>query len=175
LRPDVYQIWTNRAELPASGESRFPAGVLGKERYPELDVERLDEQSVASHELHSMFNGIGIQFLSLHLVTLDFPRKTMYLRRTTAESGHTSAVMFLKGLRENGRLPGWSKDEAMASRQALLHFNYPNSATLVAQKPGDPSTYHYAIGRASESSAWKLQRAWRTDPTSKNNEEFSVR
>lgn len=175
LRPDSYDIWTNLTEPPADGETRYPAGVLGAQRYPALDLERLDLNSLANHDLHTRFNGIGIQFLSLHLVTLDFPKRIVHLKRTAETSGYTSAEIFLKSLRENGQLPGWSKNEEAAPRHALLHFHYPDSATFDGQKTGDAFTYHYSIYRPSESSAWKLQRAWRTDPAGKINEEFSVR
>lgn len=175
LRPDSYDIWTNLTESPADGESRCPAGVLGGESYPELDVEKLDDNSLASHDLHTRFNGIGIQFLSLHLVTLDFPKRIMYLKRTAEISGYTSAEIFLKGLRETGQLPGWSKNAEIAPRHELLHFHYPNSATFDGQKIGDAFTYHYSVYRASESSGWTLQRAWRTDPSGRTNEELSVR
>jgi hypothetical protein len=176
LRPDIYERWTNLSKPPEGSESRCPRGVLGKETYPELDLENLDEKAIASGDLHTGFNRIGIQFLSLHLVTLDFPGRTMYLKRTTETSGYTSAVQFLKSLRENGRLPGWSKDEAILPAQPNLHFHYPNSATYDIYKIGDSSfLYHYVIDRASESGEWKLQRAWRTDSSGKTNEEYSVR
>lgn len=175
LRPDLYEMWTNLSEPPRSGESRYPKGVLGNETYPELDLESLDEKSISSGDLHTEYNGIGIQFLSIHLVTFDFPGRTMYLKRTTETSEYTSAVRFLRSMKENGRLPGWSKDEGVLPPQALLHFHYPDSATFDGPKPGDPSsTYHYVIVRASESSDWKLQKAWRTDSAGSTNAEYSV-
>jgi hypothetical protein len=174
LRPDIYDRWMNLSK-PASGETRYPKGLLGDETYPELDLQKLDEKSIASGDSHTGYNGIGIQFLSLHLVTFDFPGRTMYLKRTTETSAYTSALQFLKSLRESGRLPGWSKDEAPLPPQTLLRFHYPNSATFDGYKPGDPSfAYHYVIVQASESGEWKLQKAWRTDTTGKTNE-YSVR
>lgn len=174
LRPDIYERWMDLAKPPEGGESRYPRGVLGNERYPELDVVKLNENAITSGDLHARLNGIGVQFLSLHLVTLDFPGRTMYLKRTTETSGYTSAELFLKSLRENGRLPGWSKEDAVRPPLPLLHFHYPDSATYEGRKAGDSTfTYYYEIGRASESSEWKLQRAWRTD--GKTNEELSVR
>jgi hypothetical protein len=29
------------------------------------------------------YNGIGLRFLARHLVTFDFPKRTMYLKRTS--------------------------------------------------------------------------------------------
>ncbi|HLX69661.1 MAG TPA: hypothetical protein VKV04_08555 [Verrucomicrobiae bacterium] len=173
LRPDIFDTWTNLSKPPHSGQSRYPKGVLGGETYPELDLERLDENTLSSGDLHTGYNGIGIQFLSLHLVTFDFPERTMYLKRTMETSGYTSAVRFLKSLKENGRLPGWSKDDGMLPRQTLLHFHYPDSAAFEAHKVGDSLfIYHYVIVRASEGSEWKLQKAWRTDGST--NQEYSV-
>lgn len=176
LRPDIYETWTNLSEPPESGESRYPKGALGRETYPELDLEMLDQNTIASGDLHTEFNGVGIQFLSLHLVTFDFPRRTLYLKRTMKTSGYTSAVRFLKSLRENGRLPGWPKEDGVMPPQALLHFHYPGLATFEGQKAGDSSfTYHYVIVRLSEGSEWRLQKAWRTDSSGSTNEEYSVR
>src|SRR5262249_12678159 len=90
LRPDIYDRWMNLSN-PASGESRFPKGRLRNETYPELDLQKLDENAIASEDLHTGFNGIGIQFLSLHLVTFDFPNRTMYLKRTSEISDYASA------------------------------------------------------------------------------------
>lgn len=171
LSSELYQQWTNVALPPSSGACRCPNGVLGGQTYPEIDLERIDS---GGHGSHRKLNGIGIQFLSLHLVTFDFPRKTMYLKRTTESSGYTSAVWFLKHLRESGKLPGWTNNEELSPRQALLHFHYPDSATFDAQKSGNPTNYHYSISRASEESAWKLEKAWRTDPSGKTVEEYPV-
>lgn len=174
LRPDIYDIWTNLSNPPEGGECRYPRGVLGSETYPELNLEKL--KLIAGQDLHMGYNGIGIQFLSLHLVTFDFPERTMYLKRTAERSEYTSALHFLQTLRENDRLPGWSKGEGAIPPQASLHFHDPDSAIFEGHKAGDSSfTYHYAIVRTPDRSAWKLQRAWRTDSTGITNEEYTVR
>jgi hypothetical protein len=170
LRPDIYERWMNVSN-PAGGESRYPNGRLGRETYAELDLQKLN--SVVSGDLHTGLNGVGMEFLSLHLVTLDFPGRTMYLKRTREISEYTSAARFLKSLKENDRLPGWSKDgEAMPPRP-VLHFDDSGSATFDGHKLGD-STYHYAIVRTSENSEWKLLRAWRTDPKGMTIEEYPM-
>ena len=175
LRPDIYERWTNLAVPPEGGESRSPKGVLGNETYPGLDLVKLNENAISSGDLHAGFNGIGIEFLSLHVVTLDFPGRTMYLKRTTETSGYTSAVQFLNGVRETGQLPGWSKGEGVTPPEPLLRFHYPDWATFDGHKVGDSSsTYHYVLSRVS--GEWKLKRAWRTeDSTGKTNEWYSVR
>jgi hypothetical protein len=69
--PQYFQRWTNQEVLPANGEARFPNGMFDGETYPFVDLE---EKPVES-------DGIGLSFLARHLVTLDFPKQTMYLQR----------------------------------------------------------------------------------------------
>jgi hypothetical protein len=71
LMPKFFQQWTNRAVSPAKGEARSPVGMFGGQKYPYVS---LRSQNVES-------DGIGIHFLARHLVTLDFPKRTMYLQR----------------------------------------------------------------------------------------------
>jgi hypothetical protein len=137
-------------------------------------------------------NLIGLRFLARHLVTFDFPGRRMYLKRTSlsplvgdrfvkaeaaAKSTAESAVEFLKTLKENGQLPGWSKDDEGTIRETV-RFNYyelyPKSATLDIQKSGDSSIYHYAVSRTAQDSPWKLERAWRTDQNDRTIEEYPV-
>jgi len=141
-------------------------------------------------------NLIGLRFLARHLVTFDFPGRRLYLKRTSSgplagdrfvktqaavRSAAESALGFLKGLKEAGQLPGWSKQDQGTIRETI-RFNYydlyyercPQSATLDVQKNGDSSIYHYAVSRASEGSPWKLQKAWRTDQDDHAIEEYPV-
>jgi NPCBM/NEW2 domain len=71
LMTNTYQIWTNRSVAPAAGESRSPQGSFAGEKYPLVLLDCNDVES----------DGIGLRFLARHLVTLDFPDHTMYLRR----------------------------------------------------------------------------------------------
>jgi hypothetical protein len=91
------------------------------------------------------------------------------------------ALEFLDDLRDKGRLPGWAKGE---KGQVDLMLNtigtrsdaaYPFSRTFNAKKTGNASVYHYTIVRDSEQSAWKLQKAWRTDAVGRAVEEFTIR
>jgi len=66
-----FQQWTNHAKPPALGEARSPDGFFGGEKYPHVSLRMADVES----------DGIGIRFLARHLVTLDFPKRTMYLQR----------------------------------------------------------------------------------------------
>jgi hypothetical protein len=73
LMPKFYQQWTNQAAPTATGEVHSPNGVLAGETYPDIHLRVIDVES----------DGIGLRFLSRHLVTLDFPKQTMYLKRTS--------------------------------------------------------------------------------------------
>jgi hypothetical protein len=71
LMPRYFQQWTNRAAPPGKGEARLPNGAFGGEKYPLVSLRRIDVES----------DGIGLRFLGRHLVTLDFPKQTLYLQR----------------------------------------------------------------------------------------------
>ncbi len=71
LMPRYFEQWTNRAAPPAKGEARWPNGAFGGEEYPMVSLRRIDVES----------DGIGLRFLARHLVTFDFPKQTLYLRR----------------------------------------------------------------------------------------------
>lgn len=125
-------------------------------------------------------NLIGLRFLARHLVTLDFPQRSLYLKQTSsgplegdrflatqalAKAAADSAEDFLQGLKRAGRLPGWTKDEKGTSH-ATLRFRYfqayPIAATFDIQK--NPSAlYHYALRQEAKGAAWALQKAWLTD------------
>jgi hypothetical protein len=117
---------------------------------------------------------IGLGFLARHLVTFDFPRRTMYLNQTSVvplvDENMEAAAEFLKSLKEKGQLPGWSEND----KGTIYLEAFPNFEAFDGRKIGDSSTYHYKIFRASEDSSWKLQKAWRTDQNDKTVEEYSV-
>ncbi len=74
LTPRNFQQWTNHTTLPAEGAGRSPDAFLNGEKYPLVDLE--------SHNVEG--DGIGLRFLARHLVTLDFPHHTLYLKRQSA-------------------------------------------------------------------------------------------
>ncbi len=79
LTPELFQRWTNHARLAGDGEMRAPQARLGQERYS--NVRYLNAESLSLGDLPRPYNGIGLYFLSRHLVTFDFPNHTMYLKR----------------------------------------------------------------------------------------------
>jgi hypothetical protein len=119
-------------------------------------------------------NLIGLGFLARHLVTFDFPKRTMYLKQTSVgplvDENMEAAAEFLKTVKEKGQLPGWSKND----KGTIYLEPYPNFEAFDGLKNGDSSTYHYQGARASESSPWKLQKAWRTDQNNHTIEEYPV-
>jgi hypothetical protein len=95
----------------------------------------------------------------------------------TQPGGTPNALLY--GLKNQGRLPGMSKDDH-GSLDEFLKFSdmnpadYANSQTFHAHKMGDSFTYNYTISRKSQNDGWKLERAWRTDKNKKVVEEYSV-
>jgi hypothetical protein len=131
-------------------------------------------------------NALGLSFLARHLVTFDFPKQTMYLKQTSggplagdimmeiSDSEKRASAEYLEGLKKKGQLPGLSKDD-----QGAVYFeSYFNSGSKSAnfdfQKNDDLFIYHYTVGRASEDSPWKLQKAWQTDTNGHSVKEYSV-
>jgi hypothetical protein len=105
LTPKLFRQWTNQIKSGASSDARSPNGLLAGDSYPDLF---LSESGFG-------FNGIGLHFLARHLVTFDFPKRTMYLKRTSVgplvDQDSVAAVNFLTGLKAKGQLPGWSKGD----------------------------------------------------------------
>ncbi|HEY3932877.1 MAG TPA: retropepsin-like aspartic protease [Verrucomicrobiae bacterium] len=80
-------------------------------------------------------NVLGLNFFARHLVTLDFPKRMMYLKQTsigplasdssikTSNDEIEAPVKFLKDLKENGQLSGLSKnDETAIYLEAYSNF-----------------------------------------------------
>ena len=181
LVPDLFQQWTNQ-----SARLHFPNGRLGRQLYPALDLRGVNPGLLATGDAHIKFNGIGLRFLARHLVTLDFPEQTLYLRRTSTgppvdkelqartKSEGKSAAKFLKHLENGGQLPGWSNSDNVAADHVTVHFFYPGTVIFDIPKQGDAFIYHYALARAPDTGPWKLLRAWQTDAMGKLVKEYPV-
>lgn len=187
LTPELFQQWTNQAQLSSPVKVHSPNGVLQGEAYHDLDLHATDEKSVLRNTAGTEFNGIGLGVLSQNLVTLDFPKRAMYLKRTSqdllvdrgaeehAVAEGKSAMKFMEHLMSANQLPGWQKHDKVASKTVHFIFQYPDSIIFDhAQKKGDPSIYHYQVSRASKASPWKLDRAWRTDADGHMIQEYTV-
>jgi len=139
-----------------------------------------------STEGESGENSLGLRFLARHLVTFDFPHRTLYLKRIScgplvddelAAAGRAaggSAFKYARKLKKNGQLPGWSKrDRGIGA--AVYHFHrHPDTVTLDILKKGDSSTYHYEFTRASKDRPWDMQKAWRTDQDDRTIDAYPV-
>jgi hypothetical protein len=181
LTSQLFEQWTNQVTWPADGEARYPNGVLGGESYPFiLHLRRLDPglPLYLGGDLHMQANGIGLHFLARHLVTLDFPKQTMYLKRTSVESlspqASKAAVGFLKNLKKKGQLPGWSKEDKGAIYLEAFSYPDPRSVILTLLKRGDSSVYRYTVTRTSDSGLWRLQGARRANQKGDTLEEYSL-
>ncbi|MGA9451388.1 MAG: hypothetical protein WBW41_08605 [Verrucomicrobiia bacterium] len=180
LVPGLFQQWTNQALPLVAGQVHCPDAQLGGEIYPEVWLDRGKPWETGEPE----HNGIGILFLSRHLVTLDFPKRTMYLKRTSIGPLHLdpqevkaeakSAVTLLRSLKKSGHLPGWSKDDKAAAKSVSFSCSSTLTGSFTGRKIGDSSVYHFQVVRASEDSPWKLQKAWRTDAKGCLIEEYPV-
>lgn len=188
LQPALFRQWTNH-ESSADEKIYAPDGTLGGEIYHDLDLRLMDAKLLASDDSHIKFNGIGLRLLAEDLVTLDFPKRTLYLKRTSdwplatrdmekafKSAGNSSMKSFGQLLKSN-RLPGMSKDDH--GKTTAFHFNrvhspYLETATWDILKNGDPSIYHYTFNRAAKAGPWKLQKAWRTDQIGHTIEKYPL-
>jgi hypothetical protein len=184
LIPQLFQQWTDSTAPPIAGQARAPTGILGGESYPGLRLRCVDPKLLSTGDTHIQFNGLGLHFLARHVVTLDFPEQTLYLKRTSvdaldkkeanasAKSDIEAAAKTLKGLEHAGRLPGWSKTDDMAVSKGTFMFN-SGSVTFNVPKSAD-SIYHYKFTQSLDDGPWQLTKAWRTDSTGRMIEEYPV-
>src|SRR5439155_6838013 len=84
-----------RSTHTGSRKALFPSGDFGGETYPNL---RLSESSGG--------NTIGLRFFARHLVTLNFPKRIMYLKRT-------SVGPLDDGLSSTNASPGTGRDDQL--------------------------------------------------------------
>jgi len=184
LIPQLFQQWTDNTAPPLAGQARAPNGVLGGESYPGIRLRCVDPKLLSTGDTHIQFNGLGLHFLARHLVTLDFPEQTLYLKRTSAnaldqrdvnayaKSDIEAAARVLKGLEHAGQLPGWSKNDDMAVSKGTFLFN-SGFVTFNVQKSPD-STWHYRFAESRDDGPWQLARAWRTDSAGRIVQDYPV-
>ena len=119
-------------------------------------------------------NIMGLRFLARHLVTLNFPKQTLYLKPASVgpltSPDMDSAWTWLMDLKASGRLPGWSRTDP----GAIYMEGNPPSVAFDGQKPGVPFTWHYTVARELPDGRWQLERAWRADAKDRPVEEYPV-
>jgi hypothetical protein len=150
-------------------------------------------------------NVLGLGFFARHLVTFDFPRRTMYLKPTSVgpladdsamETGNDeigAPAEFLETLKDEGRLPGLSKDDQGAlCLEAYSNFGSPSAnvkgvayvrayfnsshqaVTFAFWKNDGSPAGHYQVVRAAKDRPWELQRAWQTDVKGLVVQEYAI-
>jgi hypothetical protein len=121
-------------------------------------------------------DGIGLSFLARHLVTLDFPGRTLYLKRVSVgplpKPVTTAALDYLTTLKEQGKLPGWSKDDRGTPRALLSGAR--DIVTVKLSKNGAHDIYHFQVLMRPGAGPGRLQKAWRTTETGQMLEEYSI-
>jgi hypothetical protein len=131
-------------------------------------------------------NALGLRFLARHLVTLDFPHRTMYLKQVrrgplldtelaaAVKAARKSAYPLVRKSLKKGQLPGWAQGQRGAIKDVFQFRQEPDTITFDAVKKGDSSTYHYQFTRSSKDGPWQLQKAWRTDQNDHTVQEYPV-
>lgn len=82
----------------------------------------------------------------------------LHLGKELSAERVAAAIEFLRGLRDNGRLPGWSKEDS----GTVTLESCSATVTFRIRKKGFYSVYHYAVAENPKDSSWRLARAWRT-------------
>lgn len=155
----------------------FATGVFGGQTYSNLTFVKWPGAGPAGDLL-------GLQFLARNLVTFNFPKRTMYLKKISSEPLATGTSVFLDArnflseLKKTNGLPGWPKEDKRPGWIRPLGNplcpSFPAALTMSLQKEGDPSNYNYLVAEQSTDAGWKLRRAWKADPNGKVLAEYAV-
>jgi len=73
-------------------------------------------------------------------------------------------------LKAKNQLPGWPQNE----NACLYCYAGANAAECDGRRDGDSSTYHYRLTRASKTGPWRLEKAWRADPSGRTVQKYHV-
>ena len=92
----------------------------------------------------------------------------------TAEAGK-----FLVSLKEQGKLPGYAKDDhgtvnTNFGPDLSDAVSYPVERTFFATKDGENFQYHYTVLKRTKTDQWELRKAWQTDANGKIIKEFPL-
>jgi hypothetical protein len=115
-------------------------------------------------------NVVGLRFLARHLVTFDFPNRTLYLQRQSngppPDDSIVKADALMRGLViTDGKLPGDidARLETVLKGQTQRFWFPGRKETLNVTPAGDGTSFHYTVVRKNRRSPWKLTKAWSTD------------
>lgn len=120
LMPKYFQQWTNDAVLPAKGDARSPHGMFAGEKYPLLSLQQLNVE----------VDGIGLGFLARHLVTFDFPGKTIYLKRQSIGPLPNPRIKATPMAALDPLILDVIQEDAEAARQDLIKIEHGRATRL---------------------------------------------
>jgi len=118
LMPEYFDQWTNTAVALVTGKAHFPNGLFAGEKYPLVSLPRIDVES----------DGIGLRFLARHLVTLDFPKNTVYLLRQSTGPLPDPRLAKMPALAP--LLLTVPQEDLDAARKALANIEQSNATSL---------------------------------------------
>ena len=196
LKPKPFQRVLQEQTVDALDQIKMPSGVI--QQQASFTAVTFDGQTYRNFILDdsSEANVLGLRFMARHLVTFNFPKRTMYFQRRSDnpfandEAGITNSPFYAASLeakklfsqmKKNGELPGLSNDERGGASLWIPGGKspdnpdiYPFSPTFNVTKNGDVSKYHYTFVKTSKNAPWKLQKAWRTDAKDHTVEEYPI-
>jgi len=177
---DLPELWAEFQRSPAyTPEARSMIELQQALGYvdgkPPKDIEKRIERHIDSLG-NPLIRDMMKRLLSTPSQRLDIQTQLALIAYLTQPGGAPETC--LAALREEGRLPGFAKGERPILHTWLtakdLSAEYPARKTMTATRAGDPSDYHYTLERASQDTAWRLGRAWKTGPDGRVEEEYPV-
>ena len=122
-------------------------------------------------------NVLGLRFLSRHLVTLDFPNRTLYLLPQSVGPLASRGDELMKALFPvDGKLHA-DIDRRLTELLKTEHLPLGVrwfGGTLTLQMRGDSISYEFSFGRKMRNGSWKLKKARSLDEKGRILEEFVV-
>lgn len=135
-------------------------------------------------------DALGLRFLARHVVTFDFPKSTLYLKKrrigpltgdhslTGSHFGDLESPMdLLLSLKAKNELPDCPRNDQSQiciETRSNSPTEIPHSVTFGVQKGRRLTINHYEITMDTNSNQWRLQRVWQTDGDGKTIEEFPI-
>jgi hypothetical protein len=120
---------------------------------------------------------MGLRFLARHLVTLDFPNRTIYLLQQSIGPLPDESARLIRALEASkNALPG----DIDARLNAVMTIQRPPllfrwfGGTLTMQNQDKSASYHFTVSRRSRDGRWKLKKAWQQDEHRRTVREYAI-
>jgi len=123
-------------------------------------------------------NVLGLRFLARHLVTLNFPKQSMYLKAIRSDplpgdcslnisrlGDLESPLQYLEDCEASGLLPEmWenNKPDLYWESRSPARGKVLKSVTVGVRKTGTSSTFHHKLQRHTATAPWTLKKSWQT-------------